>query len=56
MGNAAGIKEKVDLRAGEGHQSSADHDEVQDVPQVTEIRTRVEEQSQVNHLQAQNKQ
>lgn len=49
-------KEKVVLRAGEGHQSSGDHNEVQNIPQVPKIRARVEEQSQVNHLQAQNKQ
>lgn len=50
------VKGKDDLRAGEGHQSSADHNEVQNIPQVTKIRARVEEQSQVNHLQSQNKQ
>lgn len=50
------VKGKDVLRAGEGHQSSADHNEVQNIPQVTKIRARVEEQSQVNHLQSQNKQ
>lgn len=50
------VKGKDVLRAGEGHKSSADHNEVQNIPQVTKIRARVEEQSQVNHLQSQNKQ
>lgn len=49
-------KKKAGLRAGEGHQSSGDHNEVQNIPQVPKIRARVEEQSQVNHLQSQNKQ
>ncbi len=49
-------KGKDDLRAGESHQSPTDHDEVKNVPQVTKIRARVEEQSQVNHLESQNKQ
>jgi len=42
---------KVYSRAGEGHQGPADHDEVQNVPQVTEISSGVEQQSQVDHLQ-----
>lgn len=46
------LEEKEDLRAGKGHQSAADHNEVQDVPQITKIRARVEEQSQVDHLQS----
>lgn len=51
--NRKKIQGKVDSRAGKGHQSSADHDEVQNIPQVTEIRARVEKQSQVNHLESQ---
>lgn len=39
-----------DSRAGEGHQGAADHDEVQDVPQVSEIGAGVEQQAQVDHL------
>lgn len=46
------VEEREDLRAGKGHQSSADHNEVQDIPQITKIRARVEEQSQVDHLQS----
>lgn len=49
-------RKKVGLRAGEGHQSSGDNNEVQNIPQVPKIRARVEEQSQVNHLQAQSRQ
>lgn len=45
----------MDLRAGKGHQGSADHNEVQNVPQVTEVSARMEEQSQVNHLESQKK-
>lgn len=36
---------ELDSRAGEGHQGSTDHDEVKDVPQVTEIRARVKEEA-----------
>ena len=39
-----------DLRAGEGHQSSADHDEVQDVPQISEVGAVMEDQTLVDHL------
>lgn len=49
------MKKKVDLRAGKGYQSSTDHNKIQNVPQITEIRTRVQDQSQVNHLQSWNK-
>lgn len=49
------FRRKVDLRAGKGYQSSTDHNKVQDVPQVTKIRTRVQEQSQVNHLESKKK-
>lgn len=51
LGNTTGIERKDDLRAGKGNQSTADHNEVQNVPQVTKIRTRMEEQSQVDHLE-----
>lgn len=37
-------------RAGEGHQSSTDNDEIQNIPEVTKVRARVKEQSKVNHL------
>lgn len=37
-------------REGKGHQCSADHDEIQDVPQVPEIGALVKNQPQVDHL------
>ncbi|TNN59705.1 hypothetical protein EYF80_030076 [Liparis tanakae] len=43
-------KEEEHRRRSEGHQGSADHDEVQNVPQVTEVSPGVEQQSQVDHL------
>lgn len=42
-----------DLREGKGHQGPADHDEVQDVPEVTEVGTLVQDEPQVDHLWAQ---
>lgn len=41
----------MNLREGKSHQGPTDHNEVQDVPQVTEVGARVEQQPQVNHLQ-----
>lgn len=55
LGDTGKNKPKADLRAGKGHQSSTDHNEVQNVPQVPKIRAGVEEQSQINHLQSQGK-
>lgn len=39
------------LREGKCHQGPTDHDEVQNVPQVPEVGPRVQQQSQINHLQ-----
>lgn len=44
------------LRKGEGHKSPTDHNKIQDVPEVTEIGARVQDQSQVNHLHRNQKQ
>lgn len=37
-----GILRKMYLREGESHQGPTDHNEVQDIPQVTEVGARVE--------------
>ena len=39
------------LREGEGHQSTTNHYKVQDVPQVTEIGSLMQNQTKVHHLQ-----
>lgn len=41
----------MNLREGKSHQGPTDHNEVQDIPQVTEVGAGVEQQPQVNHLQ-----
>lgn len=46
-----GGRRKMNLREGKGHQGPTDHNEVQDIPQVTEVGARVQQQPQVNHLQ-----
>lgn len=46
-----GRRRKMHLREGKSHQGPTDHNEVQDIPQVTEVGARVEQQPQVNHLQ-----
>lgn len=40
-------------REGKGHQRPADHDEIQNVPQVPEIGTLVKHQPQIHHLRGQ---
>ena len=39
------------LREGEGNQSSTNHYEVQNVPQVSEVGALVEKQAQDHHLE-----
>lgn len=46
-----GRRRNVNLREGKSHQGPTDHNEVEDIPQVTEIGARVEQQPQVDHLQ-----
>lgn len=50
MSSVNSLQLQKNSRAGEGHQSSADHNEVQNIPEVTKVRAGVEQQSQVNHL------
>lgn len=38
------------LRECECHQSSTDHNEVQNIPQVSEVRAGVQQQAQIHHL------
>lgn len=42
------------LREGKCHQGPTDHDEVQNIPQVPEVGPRVQQKSQINHLQGRN--
>lgn len=42
------------LREGKCHQGPTDHDEVQNIPQVPEVSPRVQQKSQINHLQGSN--
>lgn len=39
-----------DLREGKGHQGPTDHYEVENVPEVTEVGTLVQDKPQVDHL------
>lgn len=39
-----------DLREGKGHQGPTDHYEVENVPEVTEVGTLVQDEPQVDHL------
>lgn len=39
-----------DLREGKGHQGPTDHYEVQNVPEVAEVGTLVQDEPQVDHL------
>lgn len=43
-------KNKQNLRKCKSHQRPTDHYEVQNVPQVSEVGSRVEQQTQVHHL------
>ena len=43
-------QESRNLREGEGHQSTTNHYKVQDVPQVTEVGTLMQDQPKVHHL------
>lgn len=50
-----GLKRQVktsrrDLREGKGHQGPTDHYEVENVPEVSEVGTLVQDEPQVNHL------
>ena len=38
------------LREGKGHQGPTDHYEVENVPEVTEVGTLVQDEPQVDHL------
>lgn len=43
-------KKILNLRKCKCHQCSTDHNEVQNVPEISEVRTRMEQKAQVNHL------
>lgn len=45
-----------DLREGKGHQGPTDHYEVENVPEVTEVGTLVQDEPQVDHLRREKRQ
>ena len=44
-------KPSLNLRESKSHQRPTDHDEVQDIPQVPEVRPGVQQDTQIHHLE-----